>query len=125
MPQMQFSKTVFILPITSFASGHKEKFYLLDSWLNFNLGAVVRPAPILIVGRFAWGREKKSLIGNERQERDTLVAAGGAGYQFNQYFRMVLYYEYIKYHLGVVIGDFSKRDPTPNQNIYLKAEVKY
>jgi hypothetical protein len=125
MPEMQFSKTVFILPITGYAPRHKEKFYLVDSWFNFNLGAIVRPAPLLIAGRCAYGREFKSLIGNSRQGRETLVAGGGAGYQFNQYFRMMVYYEHIIYHLSSKINDFTKRDPSLNNNVYIKAEVKY
>ncbi len=125
MPKMRFARTAFIFPITAYAPNHTEKFYLIDSWLNFNLGAVVRTVPILIIGKCAYGTEMKSLIGNQRQQRTTIVAGAGLGWQFNQYFRLAAYYEYINRHLAAYITYFSKKDPTPNNNVYLKFEVKY
>jgi len=128
LPQMTFSKTVF-LPTTAaalwYAPGHTEHFYLIDSWVNFNLGAIVKPAPVLVVARYGYGKELKSLIGNERRTHETIVAGAGVGYQFSRYFRMVAYYEYIRYHEGTWFNDFAKKDPTPNNSVYVKAEVKY
>jgi hypothetical protein len=100
------------------------KFLLIDSWINLNLGAVT-PAGILVVGRCSWGKEMKSLLGNDREGRETLLLGGGLGYQFNKYFRMVLYYETIRYSLMTKFHYFTKKDPAPNNNVYVKLEAKY
>jgi len=130
MPQIQFTRTDFILPVTDYEPGHKVKYYLVDSWINFNFGAIMRTIPILAVGRCAWGREVKNEIENARNQRDTIVVGAGVGYQFNQHFRLAAYYEYIRYTLTgaeeIMEGnDFSRRNPTPNNNVHLKVEVKY
>lgn len=130
-PEMQYSKTIFVydpalpIPVQGYSPRYRQRFLLIDSWLNFNLGAIVRPAPILIVGRLAWGRELKSLLANERRSNETLVLGGGMGYQFNEHFRIMLYYETIRYHVAMSLHDISKKDPTPNNNVYIKAEVKF
>jgi hypothetical protein len=125
VPVKEYSKTTYVDPVTGYAPRHKNNFLLIDSWLNFNLGAVVRPAPVLIMGRCAWGRESKSLLSNGRQGRETLLLGGGVGYQFSEYFRMALYYETIRYHVRYALHDFTRKDPTPNNNVYIKAEVKF
>lgn len=142
MPQMQYTRTSWInyntldiyktafatgnftSPMSSYSAGHIVKFYLVDSWFNLNLGAVT-PAGVLLLGRCAWGRELPTFAGNLGQTRETLVLGGGAGYQFSQYFRMVLYYETVRYRMTAYIKSFSKKDPTPNNNVYVKAEIKF
>lgn len=129
MPEMQFSKTAFLYPVANFTTGYTpryvEKFYLIDSWVNFNLGGIVPTAPVLIVGRCAYGKELKSLLGNQRQSRETLIAGVGAGYQFSENFRMVLYYEWVNYNLSSTYKDPTRKNPSPNNNVYIKAEAKY
>jgi hypothetical protein len=125
LPVMYFSKTIYVTPITGYSPRHKDNFLLIDSWLNFNLGAVVPTAPVLLVGRCAWGREKKSLFSNGRQAHETILLGGGVGYQFSEYFRMVLYYEAIRYHVDYTLHDSTRKDPTPNNSVYIKTEVKF
>jgi hypothetical protein len=124
-PEMQFSKTSFIYPYTGYTPRYRQKFLMVDAYFNFNLGALVRPAPVLLLGRCGWGREPKSLLGNRRRAHETLALGVGAGYQFSEYFRMVVYYENIRYHVAQKVHDVSKKDPTQNNNIYIKAEVKF
>jgi hypothetical protein len=125
LPVMHYSKTTYVDPFTSYAPRHKDNFLLIDSWLNFNLGAIVRTAPVLIMGRCAWGRESKSLLSNGRQAHETLLLGGGVGYQFSEYFRMALYYEAIRYHVKYAFHDFTRKDPTPNNSVYIKTEIKF
>jgi hypothetical protein len=127
-PEKHYSKTVFAnatpAVFDGYSAGYRMKFLLVDSWFNFNLGAIT-PAGILLMGRCSWGREMKSLLGNGRQQRETLLLGGGLGYQFNKYFRMVLYYEGIRYSLMTKLHYFSQKDPAPNNNVYVKLEAKY
>ena len=122
---LQKIPTIYVNPITGYSPRHKDNFLLIDSWLNFNLGAVVPTAPVLLVGRCAWGREKKSLFSNGRQAHETILLGGGVGYQFSEYFRMVLYYEAIRYHVDYTLHDSTRKDPTPNNSVYIKTEVKF
>ncbi len=128
MPEMQVSRAYgydSTLPaLYTFTSRHKLKYYLVDAWFNLNLGAIT-PAGVLLVGRAAWGRELPSSAGNIGQTRETLVLGGGAGYQFSQYFRMVLYYETVRYQMDAYLHDFTKKNPTPNNNVSIKLEVKF
>lgn len=124
-PEMQYSKTTFIYPYTGYTPRYRQRFLMVDAWFNFNLGAIVRPAPVLIIGRAAWGRELKSLFANGRRSNETLVLGAGIGYQFSDYFRMVLYYETVRYHVATSLHDITKKDPTPNNNVYIKAEVQF
>lgn len=133
-PEKHYSKTSFIdprmnvkdfiNPLTGYASRHRQKFYLIDSWLHLNLGAIT-PAGVLVAGRCAYGKELKSMLSNQRQTRETLLMGGGVGYQFNKHFRMLLYYETIIFKMAAKFPDSSRRNPTPNNNVYLKLEAKY
>jgi hypothetical protein len=125
LPVMHYSKTIFISPITGYSPRHQDKFMLIDSWLNINIGAIAPTAPVLFVGRCAWGREHKSLLSNGRQAHETIVLGAGAGYQFSEYFRLVLYYEAIRYHVDYALHDVTRKDPTPNNNVYIKTEIKF
>ncbi len=131
MPEMQNSKSIWydaaIAPyFINLAVRHKLKYYLVDAWFNLNLGAVT-PAGVLLLGRAAWGKELSSFAGNMSQPHETLVLGGGVGYQFSQYFRMILYYETVRYHVKPFMNlhSITKKDPTPNNNVYIKAEVKF
>ncbi len=103
---------------------HKERFVLVDSWLNLDLGAIT-PAGVLILGRFAWAREFKGLLANSREEKNTLITAGGAGYRFNKNFRLAGYYEYIRYWSYRKLYYLNLKNPDPNHNVYIKAEVGF
>jgi hypothetical protein len=131
MPEMQNSRSFWydaaLAPyFINFAVRHKLKYYLVDAWFNINLGAVT-PAGVLLLGRAAWGKELSSFAGNMKQPHETLVLGGGVGYQFSQYFRMVLYYETVRYKVEPFMNlhDRTKKNPTPNNNVYVKAEVKF
>ncbi len=65
------------------------------------------------------------MLANQRQSRETLLLGGGAGYQFNGNFRMMLYYETIRFKMAAKISDVTRRNPTPNNNVYVKFEAKY
>ncbi|MBN2160490.1 MAG: hypothetical protein JW807_13935 [Spirochaetes bacterium] len=131
MPVKEYSKTFFsylttfnVSPFEGYRPRHKDKFYLIDSWLNFNLGAIT-PLGFLVVGRCAYGQEMKGLLANNRVMRETLVLGGGAGYQFNKHLRLVLYYENIRYHSRSKWHSIADKDPSLNNNVYIKAEAKY
>lgn len=131
MPVKEYSKTFFsylttyhVSPFEGYRPRHIEKFYLIDSWLNVNLGAVM-PFGLLMVGRCAYGQEMKSLLANNRVMRETLVLGGGAGYQFNEHLRLLLYYENIRYHSRSKWHNKADKDPSLNNNVYIKAEAKY
>jgi hypothetical protein len=128
-PEKHYSKTVYITGSTpaefyGYSAAYRMRFLLIDSWINLNLGAVT-PAGILVIGRCSWGKEMKSLLANDREGRETLLLGGGLGYQFNKYFRMLLYYETIRYSLMSKLHYFTKKDPAPNNNVYIKLEAKY
>jgi hypothetical protein len=65
-------------------------FHLVESWIHFNLGGFVKAAPVLIIGRCAWGMK------NADHGETRLLLAGGAGYQFNKHIRLLAYYESLK-----------------------------
>jgi hypothetical protein len=131
LPQQRVSRSLYLpivgppTPAMWYVPGHTLHFYLIDSWFNFNLGALIKPAPILLVARCGYGKELKSLVGNERQTHETLVIGAGLGWQFSRYFRLAAYYEQVRYHMGTWYNDFTKKDPATNNNVYVKAEVKY
>ncbi len=120
----RFTPDVFINPLTGYSPRYRQKFLLIDSWIHLNLGAIT-PAGVLVAGRCAYGKELKSMLANQRQTRETLLMGGGVGYQFNRYFRMMLYYETIIFKMAAKLPDSSRRNPTPNNNVYLKLEAKY
>jgi hypothetical protein len=126
IPEMKYSQTVWVYPVSGYSPRHTSNFYLIDSWFNINLGAIT-PAGVIILGRAAWGKELASAAGNLDQPHETLVLGIGVGYQFSQYFRMVLYYESVTYDVEPTynLHDFTKQNPTPNNNVYIKAEVKF
>jgi hypothetical protein len=133
MPEKKYAKQLYpiVYPLTAISQldnnykpGYREKFMLVDSWLNINIGAVTA-APVLITGRFAWGKEMGSLLGNYHQSHETLLAAAGLGYQFSKYFRLMGYYEYSRYTVAGKYHDPTRKDPAPNHNVYVKTEVKF
>lgn len=70
-------------------------YMLFDSWLNFNLDALVKQAPLLITGRFVYGLQRgtyqKFLSDPEcGKERRSILYHFGVGWKFNQNFRIMI-----------------------------------
>lgn len=85
----------------------KEKSTLLDSYVNVNLDTLIK-MPVLVMGRFAMGD------GNTKPASDEVkIFAGGAGYKFNDNFRILAYYQYTKQPLA------------DEQAAYIKTETKF
>jgi len=98
--------------ITAFTPKYKKHFTLSDSWVNFNLGALVPDAPVLLVGRFVYGKELPSMVANKMKTTVTIVKTIGLGWQFNNNVRVVGYYENIDYRItqkqtGVLVENIS------------------
>ncbi len=86
-------------------------YMLIDAWLNFNLGAAVEKAPLLITGRVVYGLSRGSnSVGSINiatpsvtqstetgKERSTLLYALGIGWKVNQNFRIMVGGELQKY----------------------------
>jgi hypothetical protein len=124
LPQQRVSRSLYLpiigpsTPVMWYVPGHTLHFY-------FNLGALVKPATVLLIAKCGYGKELKNLLGNQRQSHETLVVGAGIGWQFSRYFRLAAYYEQVRYHMGTWYNDFTKKDPAANNNIYVKLEVKY
>jgi len=90
------SSDVYVYPVK------KTGYMLLDSWLNFNLGAVVPSAPLLVTGRFVYGLQRgtyQKLYTDKEcgKTRSTMLYAIGLGWQFNKNFRILVGGELQKY----------------------------
>jgi len=133
------SSTTTNPPISS-APKHKKHFVLSDSWLNFNLGALVPDAPLLLAGRFVYGKEYPAMTANKMKTTTTMVKSVGLGWEFNSSVRIMGYYEHITYRIcqkqkGVIVdnniypdlGTYVgyNRNPKAANNFYVKAEVKF
>ncbi len=81
---------------------------LLDIWLHANFNSAVG-VPVLLLGRYAKGEDKKSDI-------KTTYIGGGLGYQFNKNFRVAAYYEEYKN------DSFAEGK---QKNVYIKTEAKF
>ncbi|MBN2161168.1 MAG: hypothetical protein JW807_17405 [Spirochaetes bacterium] len=73
----------------------KRGHMLLDAYLNFNLGAILQNAPLLITGRFVYGLQRgthqKMPTDNEfGKERKSLLYAAGIGWKFNSNVRILV-----------------------------------
>jgi hypothetical protein len=85
-----------------------QTYNLIETWVHFNLGPLVSQAPVLLVGRYAYGF-KNSDPGNP-----THLLAGGVGYEFNKYFRVLAYYE-----------SYKPEHSAGNAAFYIKTEAKF
>ena len=86
-----------------------QKYHLVEAWVHFFLGHFVPQAPVIMVGRFAYGKHIKST-----QNNYTTLLAGGVGYKFNKYFRVLAYYE-----------SYKKKDEPGDAAFYIKTEAKF
>lgn len=124
---------------------------IIDAFLNFNLGAVVPQAPLLLTGRFVYGLQRatdqKFYYDTEyRKERVSLLYALGIGWQFNKNVRILLGGELQKYIItkarelrylertssgtdwygtGSTYVFAGSRDPKDTRRVYVKAEVTF
>ncbi|HOO73118.1 MAG TPA: hypothetical protein PK926_15280 [Spirochaetota bacterium] len=83
-------------------------YHLVESWVHFNLGSFVNQAPVLVIGRMAWG------VKNADLDHPTLLLAGGAGYQFNKHLRLLAYYE-----------SYKPKGEAATAAFYIKSEAKF
>ncbi len=93
----------------------KDKYGLLDSWVNANLNSLVGK-PILLHGRFAMGSDANDQAKTDGSNYgNTRMLACGVGYAFNSNIRAMLYYDNFKYQ------KVSRAD----SDIMLKSEIKF
>jgi hypothetical protein len=130
-------------------------YQLIDSWLNFNLGAAVPEAPLLIMARFVYGFQDKTyqkfLSDTElAKTRKTMLYLLGLGWRFNKNFRLMVggeiqryivkknrFLSYAQGNSGTEFFQGSAIDPSlanvyvgshnPNdaKRVYVKAEVSF
>jgi hypothetical protein len=98
-------------------------FMLLDSWLNFNLGAVVQDAPLLVTGRFVYGLQRGTYQRNITdpecgKSRNTLTYALGLGWVINKNFRILLGGEITHYKVKKNILLAYNEAPASSPNYY-------
>ncbi|MCP4138047.1 MAG: hypothetical protein GY754_44195 [bacterium] len=80
-----------------------------EAWIHANLDPAIE-IPILIVGRFAYGKN------NDVDDTGNTIIGGGLGYQFNKHFRALAYFE-----TNSSNASGSKADSA----IYAKTEAKF
>jgi hypothetical protein len=129
-------------------------FMLLDSWLNFNLGAVIPEAPLLVTGRLVYGLQRGSYQRNITdpelgKSRYTLTYALGLGWAVNKNFRILVGGEITHYKVnknlilayaeapgsspnyynasafGLGTVFVGSRNPHDTKRVYVKAEVVF
>ena len=85
---------------------------VLDTYLNTDLKELAG-FPILVYGRFAWGKDNAGDKSTKR--KDTYLWAAGLGYEFNHYIKAGVYYE--DYNIDYAWNNHSR-------TFYVKTEVK-
>ena len=129
-------------------------YQIIDTYLNFNLGAVVPEAPIIITGRYVHGLQRgtyQKLITDSEfgKERKSDLYALGLGWQFNKNFRILVGGEIQKffvkkniiarsqestasgtdYYNGAALGIGTQfagsHNPHDAKRVYVKAEVVF
>ena len=68
----------------------------------------MKQAPVLMIGRMAWG------VKNADLDHQTLLLAGGAGYQFNKHLRLLAYYE-----------SYKPKGEAATAAFYIKSEARF
>ncbi len=130
-------------------------YMIIDAFLNFNLGALVPEAPLLVTGRFVYGLQRKTTQKaytdtEYHKERVSLLYALGIGWKFNQNVRILLGGElqrYIvkkpselryletrsagtNYYQAIYNGASTyafvpAKDPKDTKRVYIKAEISF
>jgi hypothetical protein len=143
------STDVYLYPVL------RRGYQLVDSWLNFYLGALVPDAPIILVGRVAYGFQarthQRSLSNIDfDKERKTVLYLLGIGWRFNKNFRILVGGELQRYivtknkTLRLLQGNsgteffnggaldpalanvyVGSKNPNDAKRIYVKAEVTF
>ncbi len=133
----------------------KRGYRIIDSWLNFYLGAIVPEARLILAGRVAYGfqaRTHQRLLTNIDfdKERKTVLYILGIGWQFNKNFRILVGGELQRYIVtknktlrllqgnsgteffnGAAIDPalanvyVGSKNPNDAQRLYVKAEVVF
>ncbi len=132
---------------------YHQEYILGYAWLHFNLAPLVKPAPLIVIGQFAYGRKFGRLAAytgtGGYADKTTMLFGAGIGWQFNRNVRIAAYWENQSYTVqtpGVVrAGDgidlssdptgelfsgystnhFLTRDPVDKNNVYVKVAVEY
>jgi len=131
------------------------RYWIIDSWLNFYLGAAVPAFPLILTGRVAYGfqaRTHQRLLSNIDfdKERKTVLYLLGIGWQFNKNVRILVGGELQRYFvtknktLSMLQGNsgteffngtaidpalanvyVGSRNPNNAKRVYIKAEVVF
>ncbi len=130
-------------------------YMIVDTFFNFNLGAVVPQAPLLVTGRFVYGLQRKTTQRaytdtEYHKEKVSLLYALGIGWKFNQNVRILLGGEVQRYiarkprelryletqsagtnWFNAVYNGASTyafvpaKDPKDTKRVYIKAEISF
>ncbi|HOD16048.1 MAG TPA: hypothetical protein PKI31_15100, partial [Spirochaetota bacterium] len=140
-------REIYVYPVLN------RKYMLFDAWLNFNLGALVEKAPLLITGRFVYGLQRgtyQKMITDPEcgKQRTSMLYAAGLGWQFSRNIRILVGGELQKYFVkkdrllryaegskgtdyynatALGAGDIyvGSREPHDSKRVYVKAEVSF
>jgi hypothetical protein len=103
-------------------------FMLLDSWLNFNLGALVPAAPLIVNARFVYGLQRgtyQRLVTDPElgKSRETYTYGLGLGWAFNKNVRIMIGGEITRYKVNKNILLSYAEAPTSSPNYYNAAAL--
>jgi hypothetical protein len=128
---------------------HRNGYMIIESFFNFNLGAVIPTAPLIIAGRVVYGLQRgtyQRLITDTEcgKERISLLYAIGVGWQFSKNFRIFIGGEVQQYVVkknrvlryeetdgtdywsnGVESVFTGSHNPHDTKRVYVKAEVAF
>ena len=140
-------REIYVYPV-------QNRYYMLfDAWFNFNLGALVEKAPLLVTGRFVYGLQRgtyQKMITDPEcgKQRTSMLYAAGLGWQFSRNIRILVGGELQKYFVkkdrllryaegskgtdyynatALGAGDIyvGSREPHDSKRVYVKAEVSF
>ncbi len=123
------------------------------AWLHFNLAPIVKPAPLIVIGQFAYGRKYGRLAAYTGTggfaDKTSRIVGAGIGWQFNKNFRIAAYWENQSYIVktpgavramdginlasnptgvlfsGYLTNHFLTRNPVDRNNIFVKIAVEF
>ena len=100
--------TNFIIHGVKDTGSKAQRYHVVEAWINLLLTRFVADMPVIIAGRFAYGKPVETVI-----DAKTLVA-GGVGYKFNKHFRALAYYE-----------SYKRKSEAGASAFYIKSEAKF
>ncbi len=126
---------------------YTRRYLLVDGWLLFNLGTLVKPAPLLVISRTIYGMKYRSWAAYRTSDtiaqKSTLALEGGLGWQFNKYIPIAIYYGHQFYYMAIPgiaryseaisyqsdplsLGNwFNTKDTPDRSNISVKVEMRF